>query len=194
VTTVYLARHGESDWNAANRFQGHADRPLTELGRRQAIELADALEARAPLSAIYTSPLQRAMETASIVGARLGLEPAAVDDLREVDVGAWSGLSRTEVEERFPEGFGRWLDGGEGWEDGETYAQMAARVLRALRQIADSHPGDEVLVVSHGGPIRAIHAAAAGMDVHAYRRLNRVEGNAGVSRVAVEEGGISRLD
>jgi broad specificity phosphatase PhoE len=194
VTTVYLARHGESDWNAANRFQGHADRPLTELGRLQAIELADALEARAPLSAIYTSPLQRAMETASIVGARLGLEPAAVDDLREVDVGAWSGLSRTEVEERFPEGFGRWLDGGEGWEDGETYAQMAARVLRALRQIADSHPGDEVLVVSHGGPIRAIHAAAAGMDVHAYRRLNRVEGNAGVSRVAVEEGGISRLD
>jgi broad specificity phosphatase PhoE len=194
VTTVYLARHGESDWNAANRFQGHADRPLTELGRRQAIELADALEARAPLSAIYTSPLQRAMETASIVGARLGLEPAAVDDLREVDVGGWSGLSRTEVEERFPEGFGRWLDGGEGWEDGETYAQMAERVLRALRQIADSHPGGEVLVVSHGGPIRAIHAAAAGMDVHAYRRLNRVEGNAGVSRVAVEEGGISRLD
>jgi broad specificity phosphatase PhoE len=194
VTTVYLARHGESDWNAANRFQGHADRPLTELGRRQAVELADALEARAPLSAIYTSPLQRALETASIVGARLGLEPAAVDDLREVDVGGWSGLSRTEVEERFPEGFGRWLDGGEGWEDGETYAQMAARVLRALRQIADSHPGDEVLVVSHGGPIRAIHAAAAGMDVHAYRRLNRVEGNAGVSRVAVEEGGISRLD
>jgi broad specificity phosphatase PhoE len=194
VTTVYLARHGESDWNAAARFQGHTDRPLTELGRRQAMELADALEARAALIAIYTSPLQRAIETASIVGARLGLEPAAVADLREVDVGAWSGLSRAEVEERFPEGFGRWLDGGEGWDDGETYADMAERVLRALRQIANSHPGDEVLVVSHGGPIRAIHAAAAGMDVHAYRRLNRVEGNAGVSCVAVEEGRISRLD
>jgi broad specificity phosphatase PhoE len=194
VTTVYLARHGESDWNASNRFQGHSDRPLTEVGRTQAAELAATLVSDAALSAIYSSPLQRAFETASIVGARVGLEPVPVDDLREVDVGGWSGLSREEVEERFPGAFQRWLDGGEGWEDGETYAHMAERVLAALRQIADAHPDGEILVVSHGGPIRAIHAAAAGLDVHAYRRLNRVEGNADVSRVAVEGGRISRLD
>jgi broad specificity phosphatase PhoE len=194
VTTVYLARHGQSDWNAANRFQGHSDRPLTELGRRQAAALAEELESQEPLSAIYASPLRRALETASIVGARLGLEPVPVDDLREVDVGGWSGLSRNEVEERFPDAFRRWLDGGEGWEDGETYADMATRVMEALRLIAENHPEDTVLVVSHGGPIRAIHAIAAGMDVHEYRRLNRVEGNADVSRVAVEGGTISRLD
>ncbi len=194
MTTVYLARHGQSDWNAANRFQGHSDRPLTELGRRQAAALAEELESQEPLSAIYASPLRRALETASIVGARLGLEPVPVDDLREVDVGGWSGLSRNEVEERFPDAFRRWLDGGEGWEDGETYADMAMRVMEALRLIAENHPEDTVLVVSHGGPIRAIHALAAGMDVHEYRRLNRVEGNADVSRVAVEGGTISRLD
>ena len=194
MTTLYLARHGESDWNAANRFQGQSDRPLTELGRRQAEALAEKLESHAALTAIYSSPLARAFETASIVGARLGLQPTPVDDLREVDVGGWSGLSRSEVEARYPDAFRRWLDGGEGWEDGETYADMATRVLDALRRIAGSHTDAEVLVVSHGGPIRAIHAVAAGIDVHAYRRLNRVEGNADVSRVAVEGDRISRLD
>jgi broad specificity phosphatase PhoE len=67
-------------------------------------------------------------------------------------------------------------------------------VLAALVRISGSHPGDELLVVSHGGPIRAIQAAAAGMDVHAYRKLRRVEPNAGLSRVAVEGGRITRLD
>ena len=142
MTTIYLARHGESDWNAANRFQGLSDRPLTELGRRQAEALADELATTASPSAIYSSPLRRAFETAAIVGTRTGLEPRPVDDLREVDVGGWAGLSRSDVESRFPEAFRRWLDGGEGWEDGESYADMSARVLAALTGVAESHPGD----------------------------------------------------
>ena len=194
MTTIYLARHGESDWNAANRFQGLSDRPLTELGRRQAEALADELAAAAAPSAIYSSPLRRAFETAAIVGARTGLDPRPVDDLREVDVGGWAGLSRADVQSRFPDAFRRWLDGGEGWEDGETYADMSARVLAALAAIARSHPEEQVLVVSHGGPIRAIQAAAAGMDVHTYRKQHRVEPNARLSRVAVENGRITRLD
>ena len=128
------------------------------------------------------------------MGTRTGLEPRPVDDLREVDVGGWAGLSRSDVESRFPEAFRRWLDGGEGWEDGESYADMSARVLAALTEVAESHPGNEVLVVSHGGPIRAIQAAAAGMDVHAYRKQHRVEPNARLSKVAVENGRITRLD
>jgi broad specificity phosphatase PhoE len=183
VTIVYLARHGESDWNAANRFQGHSDRPLTALGRRQAKALADDVAGLAALAAVYTSPLPRT-----------GLEPVRVDDLREVDVGAWAGLSRDEVAARFPDALERWLAGGEGWEDGETYDAMSSRVLAALRRIADAHPEDAVLVVSHGGPIRAIQAAAAGLDVQEYRRLRRVEPNARLSRVAVENGRIAKLD
>jgi broad specificity phosphatase PhoE len=194
VTTVYLARHGESDWNAAGRFQGHADRPLTALGRRQAETLARELGATAALHAIYSSPLRRALDTALVVGTRVGVKPVPLHELREVDVGGWAGLSRSEVEARHPEAFRRWLDGDEGWEDGETYAEMSARVLGALVRVAAAHPHDDILVVSHGGPIRAIQAAAAGMDVHAYRKLHRVEPNAALSRVAVEDGAISRLD
>jgi broad specificity phosphatase PhoE len=193
VTTIFLARHGESDWNAANRFQGHSDRPLTDLGRRQAEALADAVTG-ANVEAIYSSPLMRALETARIVAARTGLEVMEDDDLREVDTGGWSGLSREEVQQRFPEGFERWISGGAGWEDGESYEDMAERTLDAVGRIAEAHPGGRVLVVSHGGPIRAIQAAANGMDIHEYRRLRPVEPNARLSAVAVENGTITPGD
>ena len=193
MTTIFLARHGESDWNVANRFQGHSDRPLTERGRQQAHVLAD-LVASQEIDAVYTSPLSRARETAEIVAARAGLEPVALAELREVDTGSWSGLSRADVEARFPEGFTRWRSGGSGWEDGESYEEMAERVIGALRTIAEDHPDGRVLVISHGGPIRAIHAAAEGVAIRDYRRLRPVEPNARLSSVAVENGRLTRLD
>jgi len=193
VTTIFLARHGESDWNVEKRFQGHSDRPLTERGRKQAHALAD-LVASEKIDAVYTSPLSRAQETAEIVAARAELEPVALPELREVDTGSWSGLSRADVEARFPEGFSRWRSGGSGWEDGETYEQMAERVIGALRTIAEDHPDGRVLVISHGGPIRAIHAAAEGVAIDDYRRLKPVEPNARLSAVAVENGRVTRLD
>jgi len=187
VTTVHLARHGESDWNAAGRWQGHADRPLTELGRRQAEELAERL-ASVRLDAVYSSDLRRARETAEPVAARQGLEVQALPALREVDVGAWSGLSRPEVERQFPDAFARWRDGGQGWEDGETYEQMGERVVEAVLEIAVAHPGGEVLVVAHGGPIRALHAVALGLDISEHRRLKPVAANAMLSSLTVEDG------
>jgi broad specificity phosphatase PhoE len=193
VTTIFLARHGESDWNVEKRFQGHTDRPLTERGREQAYALAD-LVAGEKIDAIYTSPLSRAQETAEIVAARAGLEPVALPELREVDTGSWSGLSRADVEARFPEGFARWRSGGSGWEDGETYEEMAERVIGALGTVAEAHPDGRVLVISHGGPIRAIHAAAEGLAIDDYRRLTPVEPNARLSTVAVENGRLTRLD
>jgi broad specificity phosphatase PhoE len=193
VTTIFLARHGESDWNVAKRFQGHSDRPLTERGRQQAHALAD-LVASQEIDAVYTSPLSRARETAEIVAARAGLEAVALPELREVDTGSWSGLSRADVEARFPEGFTRWRSGGSGWEDGESYEEMAERVIGALRTIAEDHPDGRVLVISHGGPIRAIHAAAEGVAIRDYRRLRPVEPNARLSSVAVENGRLTRLD
>lgn len=193
MTTIFLARHGESDWNVAKRFQGHSDRPLTERGRQQAQALAD-LVASEEIDAVYTSPLSRARETAEIVTARTGLEPVALPELREVDTGSWSGLSRADVEARFPEGFTRWRSGGSGWEDGESYEEMAERVIGALRTIAEDHPDGRVLIISHGGPIRAIHAAAEGVAIKDYRRLRPVEPNARLSAVAVENGRLTRLD
>jgi broad specificity phosphatase PhoE len=187
VTTVHLARHGQSDWNAAGRWQGHADRPLTELGRQQAAELAERL-ASVPLDAVYSSDLRRALETAEPVAARLGLDVQAVPALREVDVGAWSGLSRPEVEQRFPDAFARWRGGGQGWQDGETYEQMTERVVGAVLELAAAHPGGEILVVAHGGPIRALHAVALGLDISEHRRLKPVAANAKLSHLLVEDG------
>jgi broad specificity phosphatase PhoE len=192
VTTILLARHGESDWNRARRWQGHADRPLTERGRQQARELAERL-ADTELDAVYSSDLQRARETAEIVAAARGLVVTPIPDLREVDVGSWSGLTRTEAEQRFPQAYARWLAGGEGWDDGETYEQLSERVTRAINAIADAHPDDRVLVVAHGGTIRTIHAAALGVDVHTYRRIQRVEPNATLSAICVDDGTLSEL-
>jgi broad specificity phosphatase PhoE len=192
VTTILLARHGESDWNRATRWQGFADRPLTELGREQALALADRLRGT-ELDAVYSSDLQRARETAEIVARSKDLHVEVIRDLREVDVGSWSGLTRAEAEARFPEGYARWLQGAEGWNDGESYAEMSRRVVRAILRIADRHHNGRVLVVAHGGSIRAAHAAALGLDVHAYRRIQRVEPNATLSAVCVEEGRLTEL-
>jgi broad specificity phosphatase PhoE len=192
VTTVLLARHGESDWNREVRWQGHADRPLTERGRLQAAALADRL-ADVPLEAVYSSDLQRARETAGAVAGRKALSVQTIPDLREVDVGSWSGLTRDEAQARFPDGYARWLDGGPGWTDGETYEQMSERVLGAIRRITEMHLDEWVLVVAHGGPIRAIHAAALGLDVHAYRRMRPVEPNARLSAICTENGRLTRL-
>jgi broad specificity phosphatase PhoE len=187
VTTILLARHGESDWNVELRWQGHADRPLTRRGRAQADALADRLEAY-PLAAIYASDLRRALDTARAVARRHGIDVVARRDLREVDVGSWSGRSRAELESRFPEQIARWENGAKGWDDGESYEQMAARIIRAVGEIAAEHPGDQVLVVSHGGSVRAVHAHALGMGFHAYRRSAPVEPNARLSAVSIENG------
>ncbi|HSK14987.1 MAG TPA: histidine phosphatase family protein [Gaiellaceae bacterium] len=193
MTTVYLARHGQSDWNAQGRWQGHADRPLTELGRRQAAQLATDL-AGVPLEAVYSSDLERALATAEAVAAARGLRVRTLPELREIDVGSWSGLSRAEAEERFPEAFDRWRNGTHAWDDGETYEQMGERVVAAVLAIGREHAHGTVLVVAHGGPIRALHATALGLGIPAHRRLRPVEPNARLSRIAVEGRRIARLD
>ena len=159
MTTLLLVRHGETDWNRESRFQGHADPPLNELGREHARELAEALAADPP-AAVYTSPLRRAYDTAAIVADRLGLRLEAVEALREIDVGEWMGLTRAEVEQRYPNDYRRWIGFGQGWQHGETYEELAERVAPALLAIADRHRGERVLAVTHGGPMRVAHALA----------------------------------
>jgi probable phosphoglycerate mutase len=189
---IVLVRHGETDWNRDNRFQGHADPPLNESGRAQALTLARSLAVRP--DALYSSPLARARETAEIVGLELGLEVQLDDDLREVDVGSWSGLTRTEVEERFPAGYRRWLEYGHGWEDGETYEALGERVLASVHRIAEMHSGERVLAVTHGGPIRSVLAAAAGVPFGEARRSIHVLGNCAAVVFAAGNGIIQRVD
>lgn len=160
TTRIVLVRHGESEWNSTRRFQGHADPPLTEAGHAQARALAARLEADG-VAAVYSSDLRRAAETAAAIGERLGLPVVTDPDLREIDVGSWAGLTRAEVEQRFPEGFARWQRGEVG-HDGETHEELTARVVAAVERLAASHPDETVVVVSHGGSIRALRRHAEG--------------------------------
>jgi probable phosphoglycerate mutase len=182
VTTLLLVRHGETDWNRERRWQGHADRPLNERGRQQARALAAELADR-PIDAVYSSDLLRARETAEIVAADLGLAVYIDPGLREVDVGSWSGLSHSEIETNDPEGFRRWQEGGKGWYRGESYEEMGGRVVAAVVALAAAHPGERLLVVTHGGSIRACRAAAAGLD---YGR-SRISGIGSTENCAVVE-------
>ena len=193
MTTILLARHGETDWNREGRFQGWADPPLNATGRAQAVDLSVQLMAE-ELAAVYSSPLRRAYETAEVVAASRGLEPVTVDALREVDVGSWSGLSRAEIEQRFPEQYARWLDYGQGWEDGETYEQMVDRVVGALQELAEARNGERILAVTHGGPMRAASAFADRVSYAEARRRSPVVGNTAVLEFAVEAGALRRLD
>jgi len=148
MTTLLLVRHGETDWNAAGRLQGHTDRPLNDYGRRQARELADRL-AGDGIQAVYASDLVRARETAEILGARLGLEVVIDADLREKNWGTWEGLT---ADERAEVEF-----------EGESTEAHQKRVLRAVQRIADAHHGERVAVVTHGGSLRRIQAAVSGV-------------------------------
>ena len=152
-TTILLARHGETEWNRERRVQGHSDIPLNDTGRAQARELAKQLE-RERLDAVYTSDLSRARETAEIATAGRALPTQELIDLRERHFGTWEGLTDTVIRDRFPE------SRSGPWGDGETVEEMSARVVAALRTIAEEHRGASVLVMTHGGPMRAALRAA----------------------------------
>jgi broad specificity phosphatase PhoE len=194
ATSIVLVRHGETDWNRERRFQGHADISLNEAGRRQAEALAGLLTVES-FAAAYASPLRRAVETAEIIAARLGITVEASDGLMEVDVGSWSGLTTTEVEQRFPDGYSVWTESRSGgWIDGETYDELGVRVVAELLEIAKRHPGEHVLAVTHGGAIRSVLAAAAGLSFGSGRtKIGFVENCAAV-RIAIREGVIEAVD
>ena len=187
MTTLILARHGETDWNRYGRFQGHADPPLNERGREQARALAALLDDE-PLEAIYSSDLRRAHETAQIVAARKGLSVIVDWELRERDVGPWAGLTLSEIEERFPEQIRLWREGTIS--AGESCESLSKRVVAAARRIAHAHPDGHVLVVTHGGAARMLRHAAGEDDHLAAPALANCE----VVKIAVGPNSIRGLD
>jgi 2,3-bisphosphoglycerate-dependent phosphoglycerate mutase len=158
VTELVLVRHGETDWNAAGRLQGHTDRPLSDYGREQARWLAEEL-AGEEFDAIYASDLARACETAEIVGALLQLPVALDRDLREKDWGNWEGLTSTER-------LGVELVG-------ESTESHQKRMLAALDRIAAKHLHGRVLVVTHGGSIRRVQTEALGFALPVVENCGR---------------------
>ncbi|KAA0235636.1 MAG: phosphoglycerate mutase GpmB [Acidimicrobiales bacterium] len=145
-----MVRHGQSEWNAGQRWQGQADPPLSALGARQARLAAASLD---HIEAIVSSDLRRAADTARVIADALGIGPVALEPaLRERFAGPWQGLTRDEIERRWP----GWLEDGRRPEGYESDAEVCRRSVPALRRIAEHHGGTRVLVVTHGGVIYTI--------------------------------------
>ena len=166
-TRLLLIRHAQSEWNASGRWQGQADPPLNETGREQARQLAAYLLRRreAPVAA-YASPLQRAAETAQIVCAPFELKPVLDERLKEYDIGAFQGLTAEEVEARYASVWND-LQTRINWvpiPEAESRAAFCDRTLAALADIHARHPGQAVVVVTHGGVLGTYLTCILGLD------------------------------
>jgi probable phosphoglycerate mutase len=162
---LYALRHGETDWNADMRWQGHTDIPLNEVGRAQAREVAGRLRPLHP-AGIASSDLSRARETGEIIAALLALPPVYVDaGLRERGFGVFEGLTRGECEERHPAAWSRWRDARHPPDGGEGHDVLTDRAVAALGRVAERVARDDApaIVVTHGGTLRAVVLAATGV-------------------------------
>ena len=156
----YLARHGETEWNRTGRMQGHLGVPLNAEGRRQATRLAGRLR-NVEFSAIYSSDLARAAETARIIAAGRDLAIRDEADLREFSYGEWEGLTLEEVETRYPGALAERIEAGGNLgftaPGGESAIDAIRRVRRfSARASASLAAGENILVVAHGGTLRAL--------------------------------------
>jgi broad specificity phosphatase PhoE len=165
VTRILLLRHGESEWNAQGRWQGWADIPLSETGRRQAQEAGERLR-EGGITRIVASDLGRTTETASIIARILDLEPVhAEPGLREFNVGEWSGMTRPEIEARWPGQLRAWDEGLLAeTPGGENRAHFVDRIRGAVVRVAGQHSEQTVLAVTHGGVVGALQRALTATD------------------------------
>ncbi|CAN5174361.1 phosphatase PhoE [soil metagenome] len=185
MTLLYLVRHGETDWNLAKRIQGSTDIPLNDTGRAQATATGKLL-ARREWHRIVSSPLSRAVETARLIGAEVGIADLEImPALAERAYGEAEGLNAQELSARFPPVHGG-LDSGHV-PGREERAEVAARVIPALLAHAQAHPGERVIVTTHGGVIRAVlNAVAAGDERHRGEQVT----NGSIHSFAVEGDGL----
>jgi broad specificity phosphatase PhoE len=187
MTRLLLVRHGRSVWNAAGRIQGQIDIPLDETGLQQAGQIAERLTAES-IAAIYSSPLQRAQQTAEAIAAKLD-RPVQLDArLMEYHFGVISGLTWDGVVENHPEFASRWLE--DPWavavEESEGRVNFAERVTAAMQDIVARHPDEQVAVVAHGGTFGVYLSAMLGLDLN--RRHPFHFGNTSLSLIEISNG------
>jgi len=173
---VLLVRHGQSTWNALGKWQGQADPALSPLGLEQAALAGERLRAWGIADAVVSSDLERARRTAQLLSVAAGaplLEPEPA--LRERHAGAWEGCTRAEIHRDFPD----WIDDGrrpEGWEPDHA---LVERAVPALQRLVDTHAGELVVGVSHGGLIHALErgrsAADSSLSEGAFKRVANLE-------------------
>jgi broad specificity phosphatase PhoE len=181
-TELWLVRHAESTGNRDGIIQGHEDLPLSPLGHHQAQLLAKRLQG-VRFAALYCSDLSRAKETARYAAGATGLLAETDRRLREVDTGAWSGLTVEQIARKFPEEWARWStrDPAMRRGGGESYREAAARIAGAIEGIARTHAGGRVLIIFHGTVLRLYLSVVLGLDL------------AQNSRIAISNTGLCRV-
>ncbi|MEV7520667.1 bifunctional RNase H/acid phosphatase [Streptomyces sp. NPDC091371] len=173
--TFVLLRHGETALTPQKRFSGSggSDPELSPAGRSQAAAVAEALAARGTVQTVISSPLRRCRETAQAVADRLGLGVTVEDGLREVDFGAWEGLTFAEVQERFPDDLQAWLDSPKAAPTGggESFAAATRRISATRDRLLAAHAGRTVLLVTHVTPVKILVRLALGAPPEALFRM-----------------------
>ncbi|MBK1809097.1 histidine phosphatase family protein [Clostridium sp. YIM B02505] len=185
-TTLYLVRHGETKWNTEGRFQGCIDIELSDNGLNQAMKLKDRL--MDSFDYVYTSPLSRAKKTAETICEDSSITPIEEFNLREINFGDWEGLTLSEIKETYSEEFLRWrqdellgpICGGE-----QSIKAASDRAQKAILKIVQEHKGSRIVIVAHGGIIKAALIGLFEWKMNMYHKFNL--GNTSINEITFND-------
>lgn len=171
-TTLLLVRHGETEWNKLGKFQGCTDIELSENGINQAKNLKARLNG--DFDYIYSSPLKRAYKTAMVVSEDTNKNVEILEDIREINFGSWEGLTIHQIAEKYPEIFKTWRTDKEeaSFVGGDASTRNAVnRALRCVMEIIKKHRGEKIVIVAHGGIIKATLIGLFNWDMSMYHKI-----------------------
>lgn len=185
-TKVFLIRHGETEWNKLGKFQGSTDIDLSKEGILQAKRVSKRFNGN--FDYIYTSPLKRALKTARIISNKEGIEPIVAEGLTEINFGDWEGLTIKEIKNNFPEEFNNWrnddveapLCGGD-----LSIKKASIRAKNAVEEIVERHKGKKIIIVAHGGIIKAALVGLLKWNMTMYHKIT--VGNTGICELDFDD-------
>ena len=187
TTTILLIRHGQTEYNATGRWQGHLDVPLNETGKAQAKALAQRLK-NWPVAAVYASDLKRAAMTAVYLSETWGLTPTYDPAWRERDVGVFEGRDTKELQQEYPEVLAKMRHGVYDIPGSETHETLQSRAVAAYEKVVNAYPAEMVAVVSHGGTLNTVVSHVLGIPKGQFGRLN-FRGNTGLTIIEINDRG-----
>ena len=175
MTRIILVRHGQTEWNTSERFRGHADVPLDSVGLAQADATGKYVARLCNPAAVYAAPLSRTLKTAEPVARLFNLPVEIEPGLIDVDCGQWQGLTPVEVRQRWPGEFEQWLNLPEmfGFPGGESLEEARLRAIRTVKALANRHPSQDIVLVSHTALNRLILLSALGLGCDRFWNLRQ---------------------
>jgi probable phosphoglycerate mutase len=175
MTRFILIRHGQTEWNRIERFRGRADIPLNENGLSQAEATGRRVAAEWQPGAVYTSPLSRSVRTAEAVAKHFGLQVQQHPGLADIDYGKWQGLTPEEARQRWPDEIDDWYNQPQRARipGGETLEELRRRAMQTVKELADRHPGETIVLVGHTVINRIILLGVLGLGNERFWRLRQ---------------------